>query len=68
MYHLRVFNVDAGGRPIDIVQVGGSYDSAPDALAAAARLRLGTHFRITSQGGRIVLEDSLPALSEVVAA
>ena len=29
---------------------------------------LGTHFRITSYGGQIVLEDSLPALSEVVAA
>ena len=44
------------------------YNSAPEALADAARLRLGTHFRITSYGGQMVLEDSLPALGEVVAA
>jgi len=39
MYHLRIFNVDAGGRPIGIVQIGESYNSAPEALADAARLR-----------------------------
>jgi hypothetical protein len=68
MYHLTVFNVDAGGRPIDIVKMGAAYSSAPGALADAARLRLGTHFRIKTDGGRVVLEDSLPALGEVVAA
>ena len=68
MYHLRLFNVDTDGRPIDIVRMGGSYQSAPEALADAARLRLGTHFRITSYGGRVILEDCLPALGEVVAA
>jgi hypothetical protein len=68
MYHLTVFNVDAGGRAIDIVKVSAAYLSAPEALADAARLRLGTHFRITTHGGQVILEDSLPALGEVVAA
>jgi len=68
MYRLQFFDVDTRGRRTGVVHMGGPYESAPKALADAARLRLGTHFRIAIEGGHIILEDSLPAMGDVIAA
>jgi hypothetical protein len=61
MYYLQMFNVDEHGQPVDLVQMGNEYLSPGSAVAAAQSLRLGTRFRVTSEGGSLVLEDSVPA-------
>ena len=68
MFYLQLFNIDERGRRSDIVHIGGPFESAADAMREAAKLQLGTHLRITSEGGHTVLEDRRMEISEAYAA
>jgi hypothetical protein len=65
MYYLQLFNIDVRGRRADIVHMGGPFEFAMDAILEADRLRLGTHFRVTDEGGHLILEDRRPELDNV---
>ena len=62
-----MFNLDARGAGVDFVQVGNTFETKALALAEARDLRLGTHFRITDDGGNVVMEDSVERRYQIVA-
>ena len=48
--------------------MGDTYLSVGSAVAAAHSLRLGARFRITSEGGHVILEDNITVIGESHAA
>jgi hypothetical protein len=60
MYYLQVFDIEADGRRVGVVQIGNPFETVASAAGEAWRLGRTTHYRVTSEGGSIICEDRIP--------